>query len=51
MTAPTNSPDSDSITVPSNSTSEGEGITGTGGRRCGELPTNISWKQVKLDNS
>ena len=34
----THSPEGDSIPVSSNSTSEGEGITRTGGGRCNELP-------------
>ena len=41
-TAPTHSPGGFSAHVSSNSTSEGEGSTRTGGGRCSELSSNIT---------
>ena len=48
LTAPTHSPDGDPIPVPSNSTSEGEGITRTGGGSCCELPSNMSYRENEI---
>ena len=45
LTAPSHSPDGDSIQIPSNSTSEGEGITRTGGGRPSELSSNNTWRE------
>ena len=47
LTAPIHSPDGDLIHVPSNITSEGEGITRTGGGSCSELSSNITWGGIK----
>ena len=41
------SPDSDSTHVPIDGTSEGEGVTKTGGRSCSELSSNITWRVWK----
>ena len=49
LNAPTYSPDSDSIYIPSNSAPEGEGITWTGGAGCHELPSYIIWRNKKLN--
>ena len=48
ITAVTHSPDGDSIPIPSNSTSEGEGITRTGGGRCSELPGYIACIEKRI---
>ena len=37
------SPDGEPTPVPSNSTTEGEVMTRTGGGSCSELPSNITW--------
>ena len=50
LTVPTHSPDSDPTHVSSNSTSEGEGITRTGGGSCSELPSNIAWRTILHQN-
>ena len=49
LTDPTHSPDGDSTPVSSNSTSEGEGITRTGGGSCSELPSNITWREKCME--
>ena len=46
LTAPIHSPDGNSIPVSSNSTSESEGVTRTGGGSCSELSCNIIWKDT-----
>ena len=42
LTAPTHSPDGETIHVPSNSTLECEDITRTSGGSCYELPDNLT---------
>ena len=46
VTAPIHSPDGDPTHVPSNSATEGEGITRTGGGSCSELPINMPWRRL-----
>ena len=47
LTPPAHSPDGDVTHAPSDSTSEGEGITRTGGGSCSELCSNITWREIK----
>ena len=51
LTGATDSPDGDTIPVPSNITSETEGITRTGGGSCSELPSDITWERYTYESN
>ena len=47
LTAPIHSPGGEATLVPSNSASEGEGLTRTGGGSCSELSSNITCIEIQ----
>ena len=47
LTASIHSPGGDTTLVPSNSASEGEGLTRTGGGSCSELSSNITCIEIQ----
>ena len=49
LTAPIHPPDGDFIPFPSNSTSEGEVMTRTGGGSCSELSSSMTWREISLN--